>query len=60
MDKHKSIVANYERLIALHGVMTESEKKALAEWERKHVDGSGKYGTSDWPGWTVIAARHAH
>ena len=31
--------------------MSEEEKIQLENWERKFVDGSGTYGTSDWPGW---------
>ncbi|MFZ1746398.1 MAG: GIY-YIG nuclease family protein, partial [Nitrospirales bacterium] len=31
--------------------MPEDEKQALHEWEREYVDGSGRFATSDWPGW---------
>lgn len=32
-------------------LLTEEEKQSLKEWDRTMVDGSGKYGTGDWPGW---------
>jgi hypothetical protein len=32
-------------------LLTEEDKKLLEEWDREVVDGSGKYATSDWPGW---------
>jgi len=38
-------------MVGCYAAMPEEEKKLLHEWERLYVDGSGKYGTSDWPGW---------
>jgi hypothetical protein len=34
-----------------YSAMPASEREALHAWESVHVDGSGAYGTSDWPGW---------
>ena len=31
--------------------MPKIEKEELHVWEQKHIDGSGLYATSDWPGW---------
>lgn len=32
-------------------LLTEEEKQSLKEWDQTEVDGSGKFATSDWPGW---------
>ena len=39
-------------LIGCFSAMSESEKNELHAWEKQFVDGSGEYGTSDWPGWS--------
>jgi len=43
-------------LLNWHGRMcsidlTDPEQAELRAWEKANVDGSGKFGTSDWPGW---------
>ncbi|SEE90584.1 hypothetical protein [Pseudomonas coleopterorum] len=59
-DKAEAQIARYERIIKAATVMTETEKIALAEWEKKHVIGDGEYGTTDWPGWEPIISRISH
>lgn len=39
------------KMIETYKSMSDEEKQELAEWERTHVDGSGRVATSDWPGW---------
>jgi len=34
-----------------YAAMPKNERDELHAWEADHVDGSGAYGTSDWPGW---------
>lgn len=31
--------------------MSEEERAELHAWEAEHVNGSGEYGSDDWPGW---------
>jgi len=38
-------------LIGCYAAMPQSEKDELHAWEKEHVDGSGRFATSDWPGW---------
>ena len=38
-------------MYGVYQAMPQVEKQALHDWERQYVDGSGKYATSDWPGW---------
>jgi hypothetical protein len=44
MEWYRKMVNVYETLL------TDEEKRALAEWEEIHLGKSDK-GTSDWPGW---------
>lgn len=41
----------YAMMYGVYQAMPEEEKRALRRWEEEYVDGSGKFGTSDWPGW---------
>lgn len=34
-----------------YSTMPDEEREALHAWEAEHLDGSGTYGSSDWPGW---------
>src|SRR5690349_14160578 len=34
-----------------YSALPSNERENLHAWEAHHVDGSGAYGTSDWPGW---------
>jgi len=34
-----------------YSAMPDDEKEALLAWEKGHVDGSGAFASSDWPGW---------
>ncbi|MCZ8254465.1 MAG: hypothetical protein O9327_02135 [Polaromonas sp.] len=49
-----------ERMVALSSRMTQEEKDELLAWEREHVTGDGKFGTTDWPGWKAVVARLTH
>lgn len=53
-------LARFERIIKAATVMSEQEKKALAEWEKAHVTGTGDFATSDWPGWEAVINRISH
>lgn len=57
-NKHPFILT-LDRIMAMHPMMTDSEKHALNEWERVNL-GSGEKGTSDWPGWKDVFARLSH
>jgi hypothetical protein len=47
----RELVKLYEEIIAIAAWLPEPERAELRAWEAEHVDGSGAYGTSDWPGW---------
>jgi len=38
-------------MVETHKLLSDEEKQDLAEWDQTKVDGSGKVGTADWPGW---------
>lgn len=38
-------------MIGCYSALPQHERDELHAWELQHVDGSGTYGTSDWPGW---------
>lgn len=38
-------------MVGCYSAMPEEERATLGAWEYEYVDGSGTYGTSDWPGW---------
>ncbi|APQ11021.1 hypothetical protein BJP27_05735 [Pseudomonas oryzihabitans] len=59
-EKVEAQIARYERIVKAATVMTEAEKIALAEWEKKHVTGDGEFGTTDWPGLEPIISRISH
>lgn len=59
-EKVEAQIARYERIIKAATVMGDAEKIELAEWEKKHVTGTGELGTSDWPGWEAVIARISH
>jgi len=44
-------LAWYDKMIETSEILSEEEKQAFDEWESTHVDGSGLFGTGDWPGW---------
>jgi hypothetical protein len=50
-ERRDALLAWYEKMVETHRLLSDEEKKDLAEWDRTKVDGSGKVGTSDWPGW---------
>jgi len=37
--------------VGCYSALPAHECAALHAWESRHVDGSGRFGTSDWPGW---------
>lgn len=53
-------LAMLERLVDASEHLTAQERAELVEWERKHVTGDAKFGTSDWPGWPAVIARLQH
>lgn len=38
-------------ILGCYSALPPEERERLRAWELKYVDGSGNYGTSDWPGW---------
>ncbi|PMV25253.1 hypothetical protein C1X21_12535 [Pseudomonas sp. FW305-3-2-15-A-LB2] len=38
-------------MVGCYSALPLCEREILHAWEAEHVDGSGEYGTSDWPGW---------
>jgi hypothetical protein len=38
-------------MVGCYSAIPAHERDDLHAWESEHVDGSGVYGTSDWPGW---------
>jgi len=44
-------LAWFEKMTILHEQLTEDEKNSLYQWGKTMVDGSGRFATSDWPGW---------
>lgn len=45
------VVDRYQAMVAAYANMPGDARAELRAWEAEHVDGSGEYGTSDWPGW---------
>jgi hypothetical protein len=45
-------------MIGCYSALPTSQREALHAWERQHVDGSGEYGTSDWPGWIPYIGKY--
>lgn len=45
------------KMMEAYKSMSEDEKQKLTEWEREHVDGSGRVATSDWPGWEQLIGK---
>jgi hypothetical protein len=41
----------YSAMVGCSRAIPPEELEALRAWEEVHVDGSGGYCTSDWPGW---------
>ena len=37
--------------LGAHAAMSPEEREEFAAWERERVDGSGRYASSDWPGY---------
>lgn len=46
-------------MIGCFAAMAESEREQLHAWETEHLDGSGLYGTSDWPGWEKYIGKYS-
>lgn len=38
-------------MVGCYSALPPQDRDELHAWEAQHVDGSGTYGTSDWPGW---------
>lgn len=41
----------FAMMYGVYRAMPESERQELFSWEQEHLDGSGNFATSDWPGW---------
>jgi hypothetical protein len=41
----------YAMMYGVYQAMPQVEKQELYEWEQEYLDGSGRFATSDWPGW---------
>jgi len=44
-------------MIGCYSALPPRERERLHAWESEHLDGSGNYGTSDWPGWEKYIGR---
>jgi hypothetical protein len=53
-----SLEGYYGMMFGAYRAMPEEEKETLHAWEREHVDGSGRFTTSDWPGWGKYIGSH--
>lgn len=51
------VVLTAEKLVMLHGWMSEQERAILQRWEDRHLVNGGVLSTSDWPGWAIIYRR---
>ncbi|WP_225856740.1 GIY-YIG nuclease family protein [Achromobacter xylosoxidans] len=40
-----------------YSALSSAERERLHAWEAEHLGKSGKYGTSDWPGWERYIGR---
>lgn len=47
----EALQALYGEIVRLTKELTTEERVELTAWENAHLDGSGLYGTTDWPGW---------
>lgn len=52
-------ILTVERMLSMIPQMTSEEKMALDAWEKDNLGEGGK-GTTDWPGWSDVAARLSH
>lgn len=44
-------------IVGCYAALQPHERENLHVWEAEYIDGSGKYGTSDWPGWEKYIGR---
>lgn len=49
--EQRAAIEWYRRLVAAAAALPPDALKRLREWEAEHVDGSGRFGTGDWPEW---------
>lgn len=56
-DDQEEILVWHAMVYGASRAMNDTEKQRLAAWEADNVDGSGAFGTSDWPGWERILDR---
>jgi hypothetical protein len=47
----ETILAWTQKMLDSYRTLDDAEKQELHDWEHAHVDGSGRVGTTDWPGW---------
>lgn len=50
----------FERMVAMHTLMSAAERTMLSHWERMHLGGVDQLATSDWPGWSVVVKHLCH
>jgi hypothetical protein len=50
---HLRIMAWAKAMLAASEAMSEAEHAEFDEWAAEHVDGSGRFGMGDWPGWAT-------
>jgi hypothetical protein len=47
----EKVLAWDDRMLETLETMPDEERQAFEEWEKANVDGAGRLGTDDWPGW---------
>ena len=56
----ETLLLPFERMVAMHGLMSDEERVMLKQWEEAHLGNDDQLATSDWPGWHVVMKRLAH
>lgn len=56
----EAMLLPFERLIAMHALMSDEERTMLSQWEKTHLGREDQLATSDWPGWQVVFKRLSH
>lgn len=56
----EATLLSFERLIAMHALMSDEERTMLSQWEKIHLGREDNLATSDWPGWQVVFKRLSH
>lgn len=56
----ETLLLPFERLLAMHALMSDEERAMLRQWEQAHLGSDNQLATSDWPGWRVVIKRLSH